>query len=282
MLQVRSLAKFYGDRAAVSDLSFELPAGEILGLVGPNGAGKTTTLRIVAGVLPPTSGTVAVAGFDVRAQPIEAKRRLALVPDDPNLFGNLTVGEHLEFTAQVYALAEGWAARGDRLLAELELTERKDDLASELSRGMRQKVAIACALLHDPSLLMLDEPLTGLDPRGIRTLYATLRRRAQDGAAVVVSSHLLGQIEGLCSRFLILAAGRRLFLGTKDEIRTQLGTLREDASLEEIFFQATERPSGGDPPPPVAAPAGATPPRADAAQPPAPPAGDDAHGPPRP
>jgi ABC-2 type transport system ATP-binding protein len=260
MLAVRSLRKVYGDRAAVSDLSFDVAPGDILGLVGPNGAGKTTTMRVVAGVLPPTEGTVAVGGFDVRAQPIEAKRRLALVPDDPNLFGNLTVTEHLEFTSQVYRLAAGWEERGARLLAELELTERRDDLASELSRGMRQKVAIACALLHEPSLLMLDEPLTGLDPRGIRTLYATLRRRAQEGAAVVVSSHLLGQIEGLCTRFLILAAGRRLFHGTKEEIRAQLGSLREDASLEEIFFQATEGPREPEPPRPAAAPAEGPPP----------------------
>jgi ABC-2 type transport system ATP-binding protein len=246
LLDVRGLTKVYGDREAVTGLEFALAGGEILGLVGPNGAGKTTTMRAVSGVLPLTAGTVRVAGFDVRSQPMDAKRHLALVPDDPNLFGNLTVGEHLEFTSQVYGLAGGWRDRAASLLAELELTERRDDLASELSRGMRQKVAIACALLHEPSLLMLDEPLTGLDPRGIRTLYAALRRRAREGAAVLVSSHLLGQIEGLCTRFLILRQGRRLFLGTKDEIRAQLPSMRDDATLEEIFFQATE---GGAPPP---------------------------------
>ena len=240
MLEVRSVHKVYGDRAAVSDLSFDVAAGGILGLVGPNGAGKTTTMRIAAGVLPPTSGRVRIAGYDIASNPLDAKRTLALVPDDPNLFGNLTVGEHMEFTSEVYGLGAGWRARAGDLLAELELTERRDDLASELSRGMRQKVAIACALLHEPRLLMLDEPLTGLDPRGIRTLYATLRRCAQGGAAVVVSSHLLGQIEGFCTRFLILSTGRRLFEGTKDEIRAQLPALREDASLEDIFFQATE------------------------------------------
>ena len=246
MLEVTDLRKTYGDREALQGLTFGAAAGEILGLVGPNGAGKTTTMRIVAGVLPATSGTVRVAGHDVRTDSLEAKRRMALVPDDPNLFGNLTVGEHLEFTSQVYGLAAGWEARAAALLTELELSERRDDLASELSRGMRQKVAIACAVLHEPSLLMLDEPLTGLDPRGIRTLYASLRRRAADGAAIVVSSHLLGQIEGFCTRFLILGTGRRLFLGTKEEIRAQLPAMRSDASLEEIFFEATEgaRPAG--------------------------------------
>ena len=261
MLEVRSIHKVYGDRAALTDLSFDIAAGGILGLVGPNGAGKTTTMRIAAGVLPPTSGTVRIAGFDVASNPMDAKRTLALVPDDPNLFGNLTVGEHLEFTSEVYGLDAAWRARADSLLAELELTERRDDLASELSRGMRQKVAIACALLHEPRLLMLDEPLTGLDPRGIRTLYATLRRCAQAGAAVVVSSHLLGQIEGFCTRFLILSTGRRLFEGTKEEIRAQLAGMREDASLEDIFFQATE----GAPlvPAPVPAPAPAPAPAPD-------------------
>ncbi|MCE9638489.1 MAG: ABC transporter ATP-binding protein [Planctomycetes bacterium] len=267
MLRVQDLHKIYGDRPAVAGLSFDVGAGEILGLVGPNGAGKTTTMRIVAGVLPATSGSVSVAGFDVRSQALDAKRRIALVPDDPNLFGNLTVGEHIEFTSQVYGLAAGWRERGDALLAEMELTERKDDLASELSRGMRQKVAIACALLHEPTLLMLDEPLTGLDPRGIRTLYSTLRRRAESGAAVVVSSHLLGQIEGLCSRFLILATGRKLFDGTKDGIRGQLGSLHADATLEEIFFQATE---GSVPAPVSTHPAAEAPPIPAPPEPPAP------------
>jgi len=246
VLEVEGLVKLYGGRAAVEGLSFSASPGDILGLVGPNGAGKTTTMRTIAGVFPPSEGTVRVAGHDLRREPLEAKRRLALVPDDPSLFANLTVEEHLEFTAQVYGVAD-WRPRADGMLRDLELTDRADSPASDLSRGMRQKVAIACAFLHAPSLLMLDEPLTGLDPRGIRTLYDLLRRRAAEGAAVVVSSHLLGQIEGLCTRFLILRAGRRLFLGTKEEIRAQLPALRDDASLEEIFFRATEGGAlGGD------------------------------------
>ena len=242
---MEGLSKVYGERQAVDGLTFTVEPGDILGMVGPNGAGKTTTMRCVAGVLPPTSGRVRVAGFDVAEQPIEAKRRLAIVPDDPNLFTGLTVWEHLRFTADVYGV-EGWKTRADRLLEELQMTERGDSLAEELSRGMRQKVAVACALLHEPSALLLDEPLTGLDPRGIRTLYDALRRRAAEGAGVLLSSHLLGQIEGLCTRFLIVGEGRRLFLGSKQEIRAELGELREEASLEEIFFQATE---GGAPRP---------------------------------
>jgi ABC-2 type transport system ATP-binding protein len=244
MIEVRGFSKAYGERIAVRNLSFSVGGGEILGLVGPNGAGKTTTLRSVAGILRPSAGSLAVAGFDVERQPLEAKRRLALVPDDPPLFASLTVWEHLTLTAQLYDLA-GWEPRAAALLAELELSARRDDLADELSRGMRQKVCVACALLHEPGVLLLDEPLTGLDPRGIRTLYAALRRRAAAGAAVLVSSHLLAQIEALCTRFLILREGRLLLDGSKREIAAQMPSLRGDVSLEEIFFEATESPGGG-------------------------------------
>jgi len=246
MIEVRGFTKAYGERLAVRDLAFSVGAGEIVGLLGPNGAGKTTTLRSLAGILRPSSGSLAVAGFDVVASPIEAKRRLALVADDPPLFASLTVWEHLALFAQLYDLAD-WEERAVASLAELELTARRDDLADELSRGMRQKVCVACALLHEPQVLLLDEPLTGLDPRGIRTLYAALRRRAAAGAAVVLSSHLLAQIEALCTRFLVLREGRLLLDGSKREIASRLPSLREDVSLEEIFFEATERPASGDP-----------------------------------
>jgi ABC-2 type transport system ATP-binding protein len=245
MLVVEQLTKTYDRRVAVDALSFSAGPGEIVGLVGPNGAGKTTTLRALAGIHPPTEGAIRIAGRDLAAEPIEAKRRLALVPDEPHLFNALTVGEHLEFTARVYGVAD-WRPRAEALLAELEMSERRDSLADELSRGMRQKVAIACALLYEPGLLMLDEPLTGLDPRGIRTLYTALRQRAERGATVVLSSHLLGQIESLCTSFLVLRHGRALFHGTKSQMRALYPELAADATLEEIFFRITE----GEPPVP--------------------------------
>jgi ABC-2 type transport system ATP-binding protein len=245
MIEVRGFTKAYGERVAVRGLSFSVAAGEIVGLLGPNGAGKTTTLRSLAGILRPSAGSLAIGGFDVVLQPLEARRRLALVADDPPLFASLSVWEHLALFAQLYDLA-GWEERAAQLLAELELSARRDDLADELSRGMRQKVCVACALLHEPQVLLLDEPLTGLDPRGIRTLYAALRRRAEAGAAVVVSSHLLAQIEALCTRFLLLREGRLLLDGSKREIAGRLPALREDVSLEEIFFEATERSAEGD------------------------------------
>lgn len=239
MIRVENFSKVYDRHVAVDELEFEVSAGEILGLVGPNGAGKTTTLRSIAGILNPTEGILTVDGFDVVKRPLEAKKRLAIIPDDPCLFESLTVEEHLVLTARIYGLTD-WEPSARHWLETLELTERRDRMADQLSRGMRQKVAVACALLHEPAALLLDEPLTGLDPRGIRTLYAALRECAARGAAVVLSSHLLGQIETLCTKFLILHQGRKIAYGSKSDIRTALANLREDASLEEIFFEAIE------------------------------------------
>jgi len=245
MIEVVHFTKTYGGRVAVDDLTFDVQPGEIVGLVGPNGAGKTTTMRAIAGVHPPTLGRIRVDGHDVVAEPVAAKRRLSLVPDEPHLFGSLTVWEHLRFTAAVYHVAD-WREKASALLDELEMTDRRDSMADELSRGMRQKVAVACGLLHDPVALMFDEPLTGLDPRGIRTLYTAMRRRAESGAAVVLSSHLLGQIEGLCTSFVILRHGRLLFRGTTEALRERFAP-GESATLEDIFFRVTEgeeAPSG--------------------------------------
>ena len=239
MIEVAGLCKDFGERRAVDDLAFALEAGEVLGLVGPNGAGKTTTLRCLAGILEPTAGRIVVDGVESTVDPTEVRRRIGLVPDEPHLFARLTVWEHLELSARLYEVA-GWEERGLALLAELELDTRRDSLAGSLSRGMRQKVAVAAALLHSPRLLLLDEPLVGLDPRGIRTLFAAIRSCADDGNAVIMSSHLLGQIEDHCTGFLILRDGARLFHGSKAEIAAKLPAMRGDASLEEIFFEATE------------------------------------------
>ncbi len=249
MIRVEHLTKTYDRRVAVADLSFTVQPGEVLGLLGPNGAGKTTTLRTIAGILPPTHGQLSIDGRDLVAEPIAAKAKLAWIPDDPHLFPSLTIWEHLEFTAKVYGVTD-WEVPGRKLLERFDLGQRADTLADELSRGMRQKVATACALLHDPRALLLDEPMTGLDPRGIRTLYDVLRERAAAGAAVIVSSHLLAQLESLCTRYLILVEGKRLFFGSRDEILAELEGLRGDATLEDIFFHATERASAGSPPAP--------------------------------
>jgi ABC-2 type transport system ATP-binding protein len=239
MIRVEGYEKSYRNTVAVRGLSFEVAAGSVLGVVGPNGAGKTTTMRALAGIIPPSKGRLSVEGFDIVDDPIGAKSRLAFIPDEPQLFDVLTVWEHLEFTASVYRIAN-FADDAERLLEQFELSEKRNTIAQELSRGMRQKVAICCAYLHNPVAIIFDEPLTGLDPRGIRTLKSSIRERAAAGAAVMVSSHLLDLIDDLCSHLLILHRGECLFQGTIAEAKSRLETAGRDTSLEEIFFQFTE------------------------------------------
>jgi len=235
-LEVEGLSRSYGDFRAVQGLDFRVAAGEVLGLVGPNGAGKTTTLRCVAGILPPTAGVVRIGGHDVQKDAVAAKRALAYLPDEPRLFEYLTVWEHLNFTARLYQVAD-WETEGRVLLESFELDGKESALPGELSRGMKQKLSIACGFLHRPALVLLDEPLTGLDPLGIRRMKEALRRRAESGAALVLSSHLLPLVEELCSRVLILARGRAVALGTVTEIRAQAGDA--SGSLEDLFLAVT-------------------------------------------
>jgi ABC-2 type transport system ATP-binding protein len=239
MIQVAAFTKTYKSLTAVADLSFEVQPGQVLGLLGPNGAGKTTTMRAIAGIIPPTFGRLAVAGFDVVAQPVEAKKRLAYVPDDPRLFDALTVWEHLRFIAATYKI-DAWQDHATQLLSLFEMTEKKDTVAQELSRGMRQKVAICCAYLHRPNAILFDEPLTGLDPRGIRTMKESVRQTAASGAAIVVSSHLLALVEDLCTDLLILHKGTRLFFGKVADARAAFAGSTGDATLEDVFLRATE------------------------------------------
>ncbi|MCC7052638.1 MAG: ABC transporter ATP-binding protein [Gemmatimonadaceae bacterium] len=235
---VRNFSKRYGKLSAVRGLDLDVPPGEILGLVGPNGAGKTTTLRALAGILRPTEGTLSIAGHDLAIEPVEAKRRLAFIPDEPHLFDYLTVEEHLRFIARLYGVADA-EPRIPQLLTEMELTEKRDVLPSELSRGMKQKLSVAIALLHDPAVLILDEPLTGLDPAGIRRMKDTIRRRAERGTAVILSSHLLNLVEELCTRVLLLRKGEVAALGTIQELRALRPELT-NGSLEDLFIALTD------------------------------------------
>lgn len=243
MIHVEGLTKSYKDLVAVRDLTFDVAPGEVLGLVGPNGAGKTTTLRCLAGILPPNSGTITITGHDLADHPVAAKRQLAFVPDEPQLFEYLTAEEHLQFVARIYQVADA-AFRAPQLLDELELTEHRRKLPGELSRGMRQKLAIACGLLHEPKVLLFDEPLTGLDPVGIRRTKDTILRRAREGAAVVLSSHLLHLVEELCTGVLIISQGRRLAYGSIASIVAGRPELA-GRDLEEVFLAITGSDGNG-------------------------------------
>ena len=238
MIEVTGLSKRYGDFLAVHDLSFTVRAGEVLGLVGPNGAGKTTTLRTIAGIIPASAGRVQIAGHELTTDPIGAKRALAFFPDEPRLFDYLTVAQHLAFVARIYGV-EDHEVIAQPLLDELEIADKADKLPGELSRGMKQKLAIACGLLHAPQVMFFDEPLTGLDPLGIRRMKNSIIQRARAGAAVVLSSHLLHLLEEVCSHVLILKRGAKIADGTISEVSAQFSNGEANVSLEEIFIRAT-------------------------------------------
>ncbi|MFT7465174.1 MAG: ABC-2 type transport system ATP-binding protein, partial [Pseudohongiellaceae bacterium] len=240
MIETKGLTKVFDSTVAVDHFDLLVEPGEILGLVGINGAGKTTFLRMLSGIIQPTDGEVMIAGHALAGPRLEgdgvaARHELAFVPDTPMLFDALTVQEHLLFVADLYSVNDR-EARFDALLAEFELTERRHSTASSLSRGMRQKLAICCAFLHDPKALLLDEPLTGLDPPGRKRMFAAIKARAALGSAVIISSHQLEFVEKLCTRIAIVHQGQLRLSGSLAEIQ-QLAA-REGGSLEDVFLSA--------------------------------------------
>jgi ABC-2 type transport system ATP-binding protein len=237
-ISVEQLCRTYGELTAVQDLSFAARAGEIVGLIGPNGAGKTTTLRCLAGILRPTAGHVVIDGHDIAQAPLQAKTRLAFMPDEPHLFEYMTVQEHLRLIGRLYAVPD-IDARARPLLDELELLGREHSLPGELSRGMRQKVVIACGLVRSPPVLLFDEPLTGLDPIGIRRMRDTIVRRGQQGAAVLLSSHLLPLVQEICTRVIIMHRGRKMADGTVEELAARTDLAEAGSTLEQIFMRVT-------------------------------------------
>ncbi len=239
MITVTNFSKQYKGFTAVKDLSFSVEPGQILGLLGPNGAGKTTTLRTLCGIIPPSSGNLSVAGHDVVQAPIAAKANLGYIPDDPRLFDTMTVWEHLAFTAAAYKLAD-FEKDAEALLASFELTHKRNTVVHNLSRGMRQKVAIACAFLHNPKVILFDEPLTGLDPQGIRRIQQAIRERAQAGASIIISSHLLSLFENLCTHIMVLSLGECRRFGTMEDLLSEVGTTDSTSALEEVYFSITQ------------------------------------------
>ncbi|MFT3780913.1 MAG: ABC transporter ATP-binding protein [Nibricoccus sp.] len=237
MIEVSGLTKCYGEFTAVKELSFTVQPGEVLGLLGPNGAGKTTTLRCLTGIIPVTRGSIKLGGYDLIANPVETKRRLAFFPDEPRLFDHLSVWQHLVFTARIYQVSD-FEDRGRELLDRLAIADKINAMPAELSRGMKQKLTLACGLLHSPKVVLFDEPLTGLDPAGIRGMKDTMRRLAAEGASLILSSHLLSLLEEVCSHVLILKNGRKVADGSMDDVHRRFAE-HADASLEDIFFKVT-------------------------------------------
>jgi len=233
----QDLVKKFGDKAAVDGVSFEVNSGEIFGFLGPNGAGKTTTIKMIVGLLKPTSGVVRVAGYDVQTEPLLAKTFCGYVPDEPNLYPKLSGRELLYFVGSLYRLpTEQVRRRTDELLRLFELIQAGDDTIDSYSHGMQQKTALAAALVHDPKVLVLDEPTVGLDPRSARLIKDLLRQMAERGAAIFLSTHILEIAERMCDRIGIINQGRLIAVGTMDELR---GANQGKISLEDIFLNLT-------------------------------------------
>lgn len=251
MVRAGGLRKSYGSKEAVRGLDLAVPAGTLYGFLGPNGAGKTTTIKMLTGLLRPTSGVVEVAGHDMLKAPTEAKRRMALVPDQPRLFDKLSAREFLSFTAEIYGLEpEKARRRAGELLEMFELTEAADELVDGYSHGMRQKTALSAALLHEPDVLFLDEPTVGLDPAGARLIKDILRGIVDRGGTVFLTTHILEIAEALCDRVGIIKDGSLIAEGAVGELREAGRKERAGVgegggpgvsgeSLEEIFLELT-------------------------------------------
>jgi ABC-2 type transport system ATP-binding protein len=239
MIIAEHLTRHFGSLAAVQDLDLSVRAGELFGFLGPNGAGKSTTLRMLAGILRPTAGRACIAGKDVQAQPLAAKRALGYMPDEPALYEQLTGREFLRFVGGLYGLSDDTVdARAAKLLAMLGLAEKADQVLQSYSHGMRQKIVLCTALLHEPAVLLLDEPLSGLDPHSARRVKDLLRQFCQQGGAVLLSTHTLEIAERLCDRIGILHEGRLIAAGTMDGLRAQAHT-SDGATLEDLFLRLT-------------------------------------------
>jgi ABC-2 type transport system ATP-binding protein len=237
-IRANGLTKRFGKFAAVSDVSFEVGAGEVFGFLGPNGAGKTTTIRMLTGLVRPSSGSARVAGFDVAAEPREVKRRVGYLAETPYLYSKLSGREFLAFMGGLYEVSPTLArSRAERLLSLFELAEKADDLVESYSHGMRQKLALAGAMLHEPPVLFLDEPTSGLDPRSARLVKDLLVALVARGHTVFLSTHVLEIAEHLCHRVGIIDHGQVVATGTLDELRHQAHV--EAYTLEDIFLQLT-------------------------------------------
>ena len=237
MIEFIHLVKKFGDLVAVNDVSLTVPRGEFFAMLGPNAAGKTTTLKILAGLMKPTSGCARVCGFDMQLQPLEARRRIAYVPDFPFLYDKLTAWEFFRFTGQLFQMDDARIeANGQELVTRFHLDEFVNLPLEGLSHGTRQRVAIVSALLHDPEVFVIDEPMVGLDPQHARVVKDVLKERSVKGMTVLVSTHQLSVAEEMANRIGIIHVGKLIAVGTRDELRRQSGA---SGPLEDIFLALT-------------------------------------------
>lgn len=237
LIETELLTKRYGEKLAVDEVSFTVQSGEIFGFLGPNGAGKTTTIKMIVGLLQPTTGRIKVAGYDVQEQPLMAKAVSGYVPDTPHLYQKLSGREMLRFVGDLYGIAPAQINRRmEELLKLFDLTDAGDETIDSYSHGMRQKTALAAALMHDPKILVLDEPTVGLDPKSARLIKDILRQMANRGAAVFLSTHILEIAERMCDRIGIIDRGKLIAVGSMAELRL-LG--KGETTLEEIFLNLT-------------------------------------------
>jgi len=247
MIELKELTKTYGDHAAVERLNLSIDRGEIFGFTGPNGAGKTTTIKMMGGVMAPTAGSVAIAGIDMQTHPQEAKRRIGFIPDRPFLYEKLTGAEFLRFTADIYGLDEPrFQDKAAATLALFSLTDWSDELIESYSHGMKQRLIMASALLHDPAVLIVDEPMVGLDPLAIIMVKNLFKELAGRGVTIFMSTHTLAIAEDLCDRIGIISRGRLIASGTVDDLRRKARV--DGADLEQVFLNLTARSTGPCPP----------------------------------
>lgn len=236
MLEVEGLIKKYGKQHAVNDISFSLRGGEVVGLLGPNGAGKSTTMKCIVGLLRKTAGEIRIGGHDHLS--VEAKKLFSYIPETPHVYDLLTVQEHLQFIAQAYGISD-WKQKADHWMELYELADKKDKLGRDLSKGMRQKVSICCALLPDPKVLFFDEPMIGLDPKAIKNTKKIFKELKEQGKTILVSTHLIDSVESIADRIMIMKDGNIIGNDTLANLKASFNQ-ENDASLEDLFLELTK------------------------------------------
>ena len=238
MIEINGITKKYADFTAVKNLNLRVPPGEVFGFIGPNGAGKTTTIKILGGIMVPTSGSAKICGNDIIKNPVEAKRKIGFVPDRPYLYEKLTGMEFMRFTADLYGVNKnGFNAKAERELKRFSIYDWANELIESYSHGMRQRLIFASALIHDPEVIIVDEPMVGLDPLAIMMVKKLFRKLAKKGVSVFMSTHTLKVAEDICDRIGIIHRGRLIATGTADDLRREAGV--SDADLEQVFLHMT-------------------------------------------